>query len=432
MSARQEIVRSSKRAHGEIKVPSDKSITHRALILGSLARGTCLVENPLRSEDTLSTAACLKALGIGIKDDARGWVVEGRGLWGYSVPAQELNCGNSGTTIRLLSGPLAAQDFLTRLIGDLSLSRRPMKRIVEPLSRMGAEVSARDGEFTPLLIRGRKPLKPLVWESPVASAQVKSCVILAGLHAEGKTIYREPFLSRDHTERMLTDCGVVVKTSRGSIEVEGPAQPIVRDWAVPGDPSSAAFFMAAAALLPDSSIRASGLSLNETRIGFFHVLKAMGADLSLENDASRAGGDPVGSVSVRGGRSLKGISIDAGHVVGMIDEIPVLAVLATQAQGSTTIRGAAELRVKESDRLKVLAEELKKMGGDVEELPDGLIIQGPTPLIGQTVRSHGDHRIAMALAVAGLVARGETCIQEAECVDISFPGFWELWGKVVR
>ena len=432
MNARQEIVRPSKKVSGEIFVPSDKSITHRALILGSLAKGKSCIENPLRAEDTLSTAACLRALGVEIKEDPKGWVVEGKGLWGYAAPQKELNCGNSGTTIRLLSGPLAAQDFTTRLVGDASLSRRPMKRVVEPLGRMGARICAREGEFPPLEIHGRKPLKPLDWSAPVASAQVKSCLILAGLHAEGKTVYREPFLSRDHTERMLSACGVSVKTPGGAVQVEGPVEPAPHDWVVPGDPSSAAFFLAAAALLPGSKMRVMRISLNETRIGFLRVLEAMGTDLTLNPDASQAGGDPVGDVLVSGGGSLKGVLVEDRQIAGMIDEIPVLSVLATQARGRTTIRGAAELRVKESDRLKVLATELKKMGGNIEELPDGLVIDGPTPLLGQIVDSYGDHRIAMALAVAALVARGETCIQGAECVDISFPGFWRQWGTVIR
>jgi 3-phosphoshikimate 1-carboxyvinyltransferase len=296
---------------------------------------------------------------------------------------------------------------------------------------MGAQVSAHDGEFPPLEIHGRKPLKAIVWENPVASAQVKSCVILAGLHAEGKTVYREPFLSRDHTERMLSGCGISLKSSSEGIAVEGPASPLAREWVVPGDPSSAAFFLAAAALLPGSEMHTPHISLNETRTGFLRALKAMGATLNSQEDASQ-GVDPTGSVLVKGGGDLKALSVEAKDVAGMIDEIPVLAVLATQAYGQTTIRGAAELRVKESDRLKALATELQKMGGNVEELPDGLVIQGPTPLIGQTVNTYGDHRLAMALAVAGLVARGETCIMDAGCVDISFPGFWEQWGKVVR
>jgi 3-phosphoshikimate 1-carboxyvinyltransferase len=432
MSSRREIVRPVKKVRGEIIVPSDKSITHRALILGSLASGPSRIERPLRAEDTLSTAACLRALGIRIDEDAKGWVVQGRGLWGYAAPGKDLPCGNSGTTMRLLSGPLAAQAFSTRLVGDSSLSRRPMKRIVDPLNKMGALVEAHDHEFPPLEIRGRKPLKPIVWESPVASAQVKSCLLLAGLHAEGKTVYREPFLSRDHTERMLSNCGVPLRSFPGAVEVEGPSTPAARDWKVPGDPSSAAYFLAAAALLPGSEMRVVQIGVNETRIGFFRVLKAMGADLSVETETEQAGGEPVGSVSVLGGRSLKGLSVDARQVVGMIDEIPIFAVVATQAQGQTMIRGAAELRVKESDRLKALAHELRKMGGNVEELPDGLMIEGPTPLVGQTVDSYGDHRLAMALAVGGLVAFGETCILDAECVDISFPGFWDQWGRVVR
>jgi len=432
MSSRREIVRPVKRIRGEISVPSDKSITHRALILGSLASGPSRIERPLRAEDTLSTAACLRALGIRIDEDAKGWVVQGRGLWGYAAPGKDLPCGNSGTTMRLLSGLLAAQEFSARLVGDSSLSRRPMKRIVEPLNKMGAQVSAYDHEYPPLEIRGLKPLKPIVWESPVASAQVKSCLLLAGLHAEGKTVYREPFLSRDHTERMLSSCGVPLKTSPGAVEVEGPSRPAARDWKVPGDPSSAAYFLAAAALLPGSEVRVPQISINETRIGFCHILKALGADLSVETETAEADGGPVGSASVRGGRSLKGVSVGAREVVGMIDEIPIFVVVATQAQGQTIIRGASELRIKESDRLQALATELRKMGGNIEELPDGLVIQGPTPLLGQTVDSHGDHRLAMALAVGGLVARGETCILDAGCVDISFPGFWDQWGQVVR
>ncbi len=415
---------------GETQPPPDKSITHRAVILSALANGTSRIVHPLMAADCERTAEAFRVLGLSVELDRRGeWIVVGRGLHGIQeADSQTVYCGNSGTTMRLLAGVLSGQPFETKLMGDQSLSHRPMDRVAEPLRLMGADIAARDGRFAPLKVRGRRPLKPIEWKIPVASAQVKSCLLLAGLYAEGVTAVEEPYKSRDHTERMMTAAGVKLEIQDRRVSI-GTGQSVqAQEWVVPGDISSAAFFAVAALIAPGSEILLRNVGTNPTRDGILEVLQGMGAQIKWE-DSRVVGGEPVSDLVVKSS-ALKAGRVDGAIVPRMIDEIPVLAVAATQAQGVTEIRGAGELRVKESDRLAHLTTELTKMGARVEELPDGLRIEGPTPLKGGTVDSFGDHRMAMSFAVAGLIARGETNILNADCVDISFPSFWEEFEKL--
>lgn len=410
---------------GTVSVPSDKSITHRAVLLSSLAEGTSTINNPLEAEDCLSTLGCVEALGCKTEKKKNQWKVTGRGLWGYKKPTTPLNCGNSGTTMRLISGILSAQDFVTELFGDASLSKRPMNRMTEPLSAAGAKFDLKDGKFAPFKIQGTKNLKPIVWKSPIASAQVKSGVLLAGLHANGETSFEEPSLSRDHTERMLKACGVSIKRTGTTVSVQGPAKLKPMEWYVPGDISSAAFFIVAALLVEGAHVELKAVNVNPTRTGLLDVLKNMGANIEITNQKD-LGGEPVADLVIRGRQKLKAISIDKTIVPRLIDEVPILAIAATQAVGTTYLRGIEELRVKETDRIAAMAKNLKAMGANVTEEVDGLVITGPTPLKGAVVSSFDDHRIAMAFAVASLVATGDTTIDGSEAVSISFPTFWSL------
>lgn len=415
---------------GELRPPSDKSITHRAVLFSALAKGTSRIVHPLAADDCERTAEAFRSLGVSIEMDRRGeWVVMGRGLYGLNETASgTLYCGNSGTTLRTISGVLAGQTFATRLMGDKSLTTRPMGRVIEPLRAMGADITAREDRFAPLTIRGHRPLKATHWVSPVASAQVKTCVLLAGLYCEGRTTFEEPILSRDHSERMLSAAGVRLHREGLKISVEGGQSLNAQEWVVPGDISSAAFFVVAALIMPGSELLLREVGVNPTRDGSLEVLKAMGASISWQDLRSTAG-EPITDLLVRAS-SLKGVAITEDMIPRLVDEVPILAVAATQAQGVTEITGAGELRVKESDRLKHVAEELSRMGAAITELPDGLRITGPTPLKGATVDSFEDHRLAMAFAVAGLIAQGETHILNADCVDISFPAFWEEFEKL--
>jgi 3-phosphoshikimate 1-carboxyvinyltransferase len=415
------------RLRGETRPPPDKSITHRAIIFSALATGTSRIVHPLEAADCERTADAFRALGVSMEMDKRGdWIVVGRGLHGLSEPSSAgIYCGNSGTTMRLLSGVLAGQVFETKLMGDHSLSSRPMDRVVKPLSEMGAVISAREGKFAPLHIRGRRPLRPLSWQSPVSSAQVKSCLLLAGLYAEGVTVIEEPFRSRDHSERMMAAAGIRLDIQGARVAMQGGQTLTAQEWVIPSDISSAAFFLVAALLTPQSEIFLPNVGVNPSRDGVLEVLQQMGADVKRE-DARSVGGEPICDLVARHG-PLKAVRIGADIMPRLVDEVPILAVAATQAQGVTEIRGAEELRVKESDRL---ASELAKMGAQVEELPDGLRINGPTPLKGAALDSAGDHRLAMAFAVAGLIAQGETTILNADCVDISFPTYWEEFEKL--
>ncbi|MGH2347845.1 MAG: 3-phosphoshikimate 1-carboxyvinyltransferase [bacterium] len=404
---------------GTIRVPGDKSISHRAAMLGAIAEGTTVVSNFLWADDCRSTLACLRSLGVEIGEQDGAAIVQGRGPR-LGAPSDVLDAGNSGTTVRLLSGILAGQPFATEITGDASLRARPMERVAEPLRLMGAAVETGADGGLPLRVRGGT-LRGITYTPPVASAQVKSAVLLAGLFADGTTTVFEPVLTRDHTERMLESFGADVARRDGTVSVRrGPLRAI--PVTVPGDLSSAAFFLAAAAALPDSEVTVSGVGINPTRTGVLDVLRAMGADVEVRQDGVWAG-EPVGTVVVRG-RGLRGISIGGALPPRVIDELPVLCVAATAATGATEITDAAELRVKESDRIGAIAGALKALAGEVEERPDGLTVYG-SRLRGGRVSSHSDHRLAMAFAVAGLLGAGPVVIEGAETIGVSFPGFFQ-------
>ncbi len=423
------VLHGTDRIQGAIRVPGDKSISHRGLLLGGLADGTTEVRGFLRSADCLATLAALRELGAEITESGDGRVViSGKGPEALREPEVILDAGNSGTTLRLLAGLLAGRPFFSILTGDASLRSRPMRRVVDPLTAMGATVLARaGGQYPPLAIQGRQ-LSGITWTSPVASAQVKSAILLAGIQATGETSVTEPMLSRDHTERMLTAFGVAVRRQGTTVSLRGPVRLRALSVGVPGDLSSAAFFLAAAAASPDGEMLIRDVGVNATRSGVLEVLEAMGAAITLTRARTEAG-EPLADLSVRGGR-LRGTRIEARLIPRLLDEIPILAVAAAQAEGETVISGAAELRVKEVDRLSALAGELGKLGAQVAEARDGLRIVGGRRLQGTAVRSRGDHRMAMALAVAALFADGETRVEDVACVETSFPRFAELLAEV--
>jgi 3-phosphoshikimate 1-carboxyvinyltransferase len=418
------ILQGAERVAGTLRVPGDKSISHRALLLGALAEGTTEIRGFLASEDCRATLAALQALGVEAGSEPGGALrVVGRGPAALREPETVLDAGNSGTCLRLLAGVLAARPFLSVLSGDASLRQRPMRRIVEPLRAMGAALDGRaGGQYPPLVIRGRA-LQGISWESPVASAQVKSAILLAGVQAAGETSVAEPVLSRDHTERMLAAFGVGVRREGSRVALVGPAHLRATSVTVPGDISSAAFFLVAAAARPGGEVTLEGVGVNPTRSGLLEALRAMGARVEVLNRREEAG-EPVADLQVRG-TMLHAARILPPQVPGLIDEIPILAVAGALAEGETVIEGAAELRVKEVDRLAALSGELSKLGADIREEGDGLRIRGPRPLKGGRVSSRGDHRMAMSLAVAALFADGETEIQDIACVETSFPGFVE-------
>lgn len=409
--------------HGRVRVPGDKSISHRALLLGALAEGKSRISEFLPSGDCLATLACLRTLGVEVEiHEPTALTVHGRGLGGLQASRAPLNCVRSGTTMRLLAGILAGQPFESTLTGEEQLLRRPMGRIAEPLRRMGADIEAVDGH-APLTIRGRQ-LRGHDHTLRVASAQVKGALLLAGLYADGPTVVRQPGPARDHTELMLAAMGAAVEVNGLDVTLSPPATLSPLALEVPGDVSSAAFPLAAAALVPGSEVTAESVGVNPTRTGLLDVLSAMGANLVV-NGEHRQGSEPVADVTVRGSE-LRGVEVGGDTAVRMIDEFPLLAVVASQAHGTTVVRDAAELRVKETDRIAATAAGLRALGAHVEPLPDGFIIRGPTRLQGAVVDSCGDHRLAMALAVAGLIAEGRTVVENAECITDSFPGFVEL------
>lgn len=416
-------VRPSPRLKGEAVIPGDKSISQRAAIFAALAEGTTELEGFLAGEDSLNTLAALSALGAEVKRREGIVAVTGVGEEGWRDPERVLDLGNSGTGLRLLIGALAGQEVFAALTGDASLSRRPMGRVVDPLRRMGARIDGRDGgRLLPLCVRGGG-LKGAVHRIPVASAQVKSALLLAGLGAEGVTRVDEPSPSRDHTERMLARFGVEVRFGPGWAEVEGPARlRAAGRLRIAKDPSSAAFPLVAAILAEEGEVVCRGVSVNPTRLGWVEVLRAMGASIEVAAEGGEA--DPVGVIRARSSR-LSGVSVGGEVIPRLIDEIPILCVAAARAKGRTVIRDAAELRLKESDRLRAICTEWAKLGLHVEELPDGLVIEGPQRIRGGRCRSHGDHRIAMALAVAGLAAEAPVVIEDAACIRVSFPGFDE-------
>ena len=410
---------------GRIRVPGDKSISHRALMLGAIAEGETQIQGLLLGEDPRSTAACFRALGAEISDlNTELVTVKGIGLGNFQEPINVLDAGNSGTTMRLMLGLLASHPgrFFT-VTGDSSLRSRPMSRVVKPLQQMGARIWGRKGNtLAPLAIQGQA-LQPIHYHSPIASAQVKSCILLAGLNTEGQTTVTEPALSRDHSERMLRAYGaeLSIDPDTNSVTITGGAKLYGQTVIVPGDISSAAFWLVAGAIVPGSDLVVENVGVNPTRTGILEALELMGADIQLENQREVAG-EPVADIRVRSG-GLKSCTIAGDIIPRLIDEIPILAVAAAFAEGTTIIRDAEELRVKESDRITVMAQQLNKMGAKISELPDGMEITGGTPLVGAAVDSHTDHRIAMSLAIAALNAIGTTTIHRAEAAAISYPNF---------
>ncbi len=412
-----------KRLSGSVQFPGDKSISHRYAMLGAIAQGPSEVHFFSSSLDCQSTLDCLAQLGVKIVRRDRVVTIHGVGLEGLRAPSAKLEAGNSGSTMRMLAGILAGQPFRSVLVGDASLSRRPMRRVLEPLARMGASVRSAEGGMPPLEIEGGS-LKPIRYELPVPSAQVKTAVLFAGLYAEGETELVEPVPTRDHTEIALEEMGAEIGRHRRTIQLRGRARLEGKKLYVPGDISSAAFFLAAALIVPESNLMIQNVGLNPTRTALLDVLAPMGGRVKVLNVES-LNGELLGNLHVESSR-LKGGEIPSELVPRLIDELPMLAVLGTQTEEGISFRGAAELRVKESDRIGALAENLRRMGAEVEEFPDGLRVAGRQSLRGAEVSSFGDHRIAMAFAVGGLVAQGTTVIRDPACAEISFPGFFEM------
>jgi len=460
-------IQSARRVRGELKLPGDKSITHRAAIISALAEGETTIHNFSTSEDCASTLFCLQRLGVSIERNENIVRINGVGLKnGLRASASVLDCGNSGSTMRMLAGILAGQNFATMLAGDASLVKRPMRRIIAPLEAMGAQVFSEDGH-APLRIVGKHSLQAIRYETPVASAQVKSCVLLAGLYADGRTEVVEQTMTRDHTERMLRWFGVDVHDAKipndetiksannfrnrvgdydasqcasHCVSIAPPFKLIAREFKVPCDISSATFFIAAASLLPRSHLMLRGIGLNPTRAGILEVMELLGAQIKITN-AREESNEPIGDIEIIGGfdavRTNENISAKANvlsgaTVAGLIDELPMLAVVGTQLADGLEIRDASELRVKESDRISATVENLRAMGAEVEEHADGMCVKGNAKLRGARIESYGDHRIAMAFSIAALLAEGESEIVGAECVGISFPEFFELLASIVE
>ena len=407
---------------GELAVPGDKSISHRSVMFGALSEGITEAENFLTGADCLSTISCFRQMGISVEQNGTSVVVHGKGLHGLTRPSGIIDAGNSGTTVRLLSGILAGQPFDSMITGDASIQKRPMKRVMTPLSQMGASItSVHENGCAPLQIKG-SPLHGIHYLSPVASAQVKSCVLLAGLYADTPTSVTEPAISRNHSELMLRYFGADIQCEGTTSTVLPDPRLVGQKVNVPGDISSAAYFIAAALLVPGSEVLLKNVGINPTRDGMLRVVRAMGGDVTLVNE-NTDGAEPCADLLIRSS-SLHATTIEGELIPTLIDELPVIAVLAAFAEGTTVIKDAAELKVKESDRIAVMAENLKRMGADVEPTDDGMIIHGGRPLHGATISPYLDHRIAMSFAVAALAADGETDIQDADCVKISYPGFY--------
>lgn len=413
---------------GKVKVPGDKSISHRAVMFGSMAEGTTTITGFLPGADCLSTINCFRRMGITIEQHGDKVTVQGKGWYGLTEPEQTLDVGNSGTTIRLISGILSTQPFHVVLEGDESIARRPMRRVIAPLRQMGAKIDGRkEGEYTPLSIRGGE-LQAMTYHSPVASAQVKSAILLAGLQAKGQTSVSEPHGSRDHTERMLQAFGVDVKRDGLTVSVEGGQTLTGREIQVPGDISSAAYLIAAVMMVPGSSLLIENVGMNPTRTGILDVVRAMGGKIEIINERI-CNEEPVADLLVTH-CELSGTVIEDELIPRLIDELPVIAVMATQAHGKTIIRDAQELKVKETDRIATVVSQLSKFGANVTPTEDGMIIEGPVKLVGADIDSMGDHRIGMAMAIAGLGAKGATTIANAEAINVSFPGFADLLKEI--
>ncbi len=417
------IINSKTGLKGTIKIPGDKSISHRAVMFGSLAKGDTEITGFLRGDDCMSTISCFKKLGIDIDVTDDKVIVHGKGLKGLSAPKETLDVGNSGTTIRLISGILSAQNFDSVLNGDASIQKRPMKRVITPLSLMGASIESTNDGYAPLTIHGSR-LKAIEYTMPVASAQVKSAILLASLFAEGTTVINEPVASRDHTEIMLNYFGADIKNNKGVITSSPVDELYGRNLEVPGDISSAAFFMVAGLVVPDSHIIIENVGINPTRTGIIDALQAMGGYVKVLNER-KSGGELVGDIEVKTSH-LKATTLEGNIIPRMIDEIPVFAVAALCAEGTTYVKDASELKVKESNRIATMSTELGKMGVTITETDDGMIIEGNQKLKGSTVYSHLDHRVAMSCAIAALIAEGNTAITDADCVGISFPDFYDI------
>ncbi len=421
-------IKPAKAVRGEISVPGDKSISHRSIMLGSIARGTTTVSGFLRGEDNMATLDAFRAMGVEVRDDGETLRIEGMGLHGLKEPCDVLDCGNSGTSMRLMTGLLAGQSFFSVLTGDRYLRNRPMKRVLEPLSRMGATIFGRaGGDKAPLAVVGRG-LNGISYASPVSSAQVKSAILLAGLYAAGETEVTESHLSRDHSERMLRYFGADIETFGGGVKVRSGVELTGRDIRVPGDISSAAFFIVAALIVPGSELLIKGVGVNPTRTGIIDILTAMGGSIELQN-CREVSGEPVADLLVRSS-ALKGIEIGGDLVPRAIDEFPVICVAASCAEGRTVIRDARELRVKETDRIAAMAANLRKGGVHVVETDNGMELDGVERLEGCTAESFGDHRIAMSMLIAGLAAGGEISVNDTACIATSFPNFITLLEKV--
>jgi 3-phosphoshikimate 1-carboxyvinyltransferase len=414
---------------GTVRLPGDKSISHRYAMLGAVAEGTTLIHNYASGDDCRSTLACVSALGIKVETEGGELRIHGRGLDGLKAPSKTLDAGNSGSTIRMLSGILAGQPFTSRISGDESLLRRPMDRIIKPLSEMGASIHARDGHFPPLEIHGG-PLRPIDYVLPVPSAQVKTCVLFGGIFADGPTTVREPVRTRDHTEVALREFGAEIEVKDRTIVLAGRPKLEARELTVPSDLSSAAFFLVAALLVADSRLVIQGVGLNPTRSAILDCLTSMGAEIRLQN-LSQSSGEPAGDIVVRSSR-IRGGVIEKGLTAALIDEIPVLAVLGATSEEGLVVRDAGELRFKETDRIATVAENCRRMGVAIEVLPDGFHVPGRQQFRAAEFNSFGDHRIAMAFAAAALRADGESVIEGAEAASVSFPAFFDTLRQVME
>ncbi len=415
---------------GSVDVPGDKSISHRSVMFGSIAEGVTTVTNFLPGDDCLSTISCFRKLGVKIEELGNEIQITGKGFDGLEEPNEVLDVGNSGTTIRLMLGILSGRPFFSALQGDHSIGKRPMTRVTVPLTKMGAKIDGRKkGEFTPLVIRGGE-LQPIRYEMPVASAQVKSALLFAGLQAEGETVIIEKSESRDHTERMIQQFGGEINKENGTITLKGGQKLKAARVHVPGDISSAAFFLVAGAIIPDSEIILKNVGLNPTRTGILHVMKNMGADLEVlpyENGSS----EPAGDLIIKSSR-LNGTVIEGDLIPRLIDEIPIIALLATQAEGVTVIKDAQELKVKETNRIDTVVQELRKLGAKIEGTDDGMIIYGKTSLTGGTVSSHGDHRIGMMLAIAAAICSEEVYLENPSAISVSYPNFFTHLNNLIK
>lgn len=428
-----ELVSPARRVHGVVSVPGDKSISHRYAMLTAIAQGDSKIYNFATGEDCHSTLACMRELGIEhefLEEDGRSVLtVHGQGLHGLKQPARPLDAGNSGSTIRMLSGILAAQPFTTTIAGDDSLAKRPMARIIKPLSQMGAEIDAKEGQYPPLVIKG-KQLGGIDYQMPVASAQVKSCVLLAGLYAEGETVVREPIATRDHTEIALAELGADITTQPRIIKVRSGAELSGKTLVVPGDISSATFFLVAALILPDSDLIVTNVGLNPTRTALLDFLRSIGAAIKLLH-IEQVNGEIIGNLQIRASR-ISGGTVQGAATAALIDEIPALAILGAVSSKGLTVRDASELRIKETDRIATIAENLQRMGITIETTEDGFTIPGGQKFRAAQVDSCGDHRIAMAFAVAALAADGECKIQNADAAAVSYPEFFDTLRNIAQ